>query len=223
MAEYGMIVDLNKCIRCRTCYVARKIEHNIPAHPRDNEHPYEYYRLRYVEWEWGKYPNTRRAFIPISCMQCGNPPYIKSCPIGAIIKRNDGIIAIKKGVCTGCGVCTTACPYGALYITSDGKADVCDFYTERLSAGLPPKCVEVCNAGARIFGNLDDSKSEIAILTESGKAKPLLLKEVTRTRVFYVPSPNEPDWSKLRSDESFMQTLDKRNRDLPPIQKEEAS
>ena len=51
MAEYGMVMDLNKCTRSGTCYVACKREHNILAHQRDEEHPYEYYRLRYVEWE----------------------------------------------------------------------------------------------------------------------------------------------------------------------------
>jgi len=49
MASQAMVIDLNRCVRARTCYVACKREHNILAHPRDEAHPYEYYRLRYVE------------------------------------------------------------------------------------------------------------------------------------------------------------------------------
>ena len=84
MPKYGMAINLNRCVRCRTCYVACKKEHVILAHPRDGRHPYEYYRLRYVEWEWGKYPMVKRAFVPVQCVQCDDPICIRFCPIDAI-------------------------------------------------------------------------------------------------------------------------------------------
>ena len=217
MTKYGMVIDLNKCIRCRTCYVACKREHKIIAHPRDHEHPYEYYSLRYVEWEWGRYPDVRRSFIPVHCMQCEDPLCIKFCPLDAITQKRDGIIEIDKDRCNGCGVCAAICPYGALYIGFDGKAYGCDFCADRLDAGLQPRCVEECPANARIFGNIDDPESEIFKLVESGKAKPLLLGGTTNTKVYYIPSKNEPDWNKLPTNVSFLQSLDERKRDLPPI------
>jgi Fe-S-cluster-containing dehydrogenase component len=219
MARYGMVIDLNKCTRSRTCYVACKKEHNILAHPRDEEHPYEYYRLRYVEWEWGKYPRVKRAFIPIFCMHCEEPICIRFCPVGAIGKRSDGITVISKACCDGCGVCTYVCPYGALYINPEGKADGCDFCADRIDSGLQPRCAEECPSGEGtiLFGDLDDPESEVSKVVGSGKAKPLLLDGVKSTRVYYIPSANEPDWDKLATNPDFLAALDRRKKDLAPI------
>jgi len=212
-----MVIDLNRCVRCRTCYVACKRAHGIVAHPKDNEHPYEYYRLRYVEWEWGKYPETKRASIPIHCMQCNDPHCIISCPTEAIKRRSDGATIVDNELCNGCGVCLEACPYGALYIGPDGKADCCDFCAKLNSSGLMPECVEMCPAKARYFGDADDPESEVSILINMGKAKPLLLDGITSTRVYYIPSANEPDWAEVSSDEGFLGSLNKRKRDFPPV------
>jgi Fe-S-cluster-containing dehydrogenase component len=212
-----MVVNLNKCVRSRTCYVACKQEHNILAHPRDSDHPYEYYRLRYVELEQGKYPEVTRTFIPVHCMHCEDPICVKFCPVEAIIQRSDGIIVVNKKLCNGCGVCAAVCPYGALYIDPDGKADGCDFCADRLAAGLVPKCVETCPSGARTFGDLDDPQSEVSKLVGSGKAKPLLVAGIKSTRVYYIPAVNELDWRKLAIDSEFLAALDRRRTDLPPI------
>ena len=217
MARYGMVIDLNRCVRSRTSYVACKREHKILAHPRDGDHPYEYYRLRYVEWEWGQYPEVRRAFIPIHCMHCEDPPCVKICPVGAISEGENGITTVDKEICVGCGVCTHVCPYGALYITPEGKADGCDFCADRVGRGLPPRCVEVCSSEARLFGDLDDPKSDVAKLVSSGLAKPLLIGGVKSTKVYYVPSPNEADWDRLGLNDDFAKALIRRKRDLPPI------
>lgn len=219
MASYAMIIDLNRCVRSRTCYIACKKEHRILAHPRDEKHPYEYYRLRYVEWEWGEYPTVRRAFIPLLCVHCEEPICLRFCPVDAISKRSDGITVIDNERCNGCGICTQVCPYGALYITSEGKADGCDFCANRLDAGLQPRCVEECpsGGGAIIFGDLDDPESHVSKLISSGKAKSLLLAGVKRTRVYYVPSPNEGDWDEMATNEAFLNALGRRKIDLPGI------
>jgi len=217
MPKYAMVINLNACVRCRTGYIACKKAHKILAHPRDNEHPYEFYRLRYVEWEWGSYPKTRRAFIPIACMQCEDPICAKFCAVHAITRRSDGVLMIDKNICNGCGVCAEVCPYGALYINSEGKADGCDFCAEKLDKGLPPKCVETCLGRARSFGDLNDPESEVSKLVASGKAKPLLLDGVKMTKVYYIPSPNEPDWDTIGSNGNFLRALDQRKKDLPPI------
>jgi tetrathionate reductase subunit B len=219
MADYTMIIDLNKCIRSRTCYVACKNENKILAHPKDREHPYEYYRLRYVEWEWGKYPRVKRAFIPILCMHCEDPLCLRFCPVDAIVIRKGGIVVIDKARCNGCGACAQVCPYGALYITPDGKADGCDFCVNRLDVGLKPRCVEECPSGKKtiIFGDLEDPKDDTFKLVSSGIAKPILFENVKKTRVYYIPSVNEGNWNKLPYDPSFLMALTKRKRDLPPL------
>lgn len=217
--KYIMIIDLNKCVRCRTGYIACKVEHNIVAHPRDSKHSYEYYPLRYVEWEHGKFPNVERAFIPIHCMHCEDPICIKHCPTDAIYQDEYGIVHVDKNRCNGCSACAYACPYGAIYIGPDGKAGLCDFCIDRLKKGEEPACVENCPpGGARTFGDLNDPESKVSKLVASGKAKALLLQGVKKTRVYYIPSKHEPDFATLPNDPLFLEALKERNKDFPPIQ-----
>jgi len=152
-------------------------------------------------------------------VHCEEPICSRFCPLDVISKRSDGITVIDKERCNGCGICTYVCPYGALYITPEGKADGCDFCTDRLDAGLQPKCVEECpsGGGAIIFGDLDDPESQVSKLVSSGKARPLLLAGVKSVRVYYVPSPNEGDWNEIATNEDFLNALSRRKIDLPDI------
>jgi molybdopterin-containing oxidoreductase family iron-sulfur binding subunit len=61
----------------------------------------------------------------------------------------------------------------------------CTLCAERLAQGLQPKCVEVCPAGALIFGDLADETSEVARLVRAGdlwRRKPTV---GTRPQVYY--------------------------------------
>ena len=217
MSKHAMVIDLNRCVRCRTCYVVCKRQRNLFAHPRDENHPYEYYALRFVEWEWGRYPAVRRAFVPVQCMCCDEPLCLRFCPADAIGRASQGEILVNRERCNGCGICAKVCPFGALYIGPDGKADACDLCLDRLEAGLAPKCVEECPAGARFFGDLDNPEGKVAKAVASCEAKPLLVGGVKNTRVYYIPSQNELNWNKLGVNHDFLKAMDIRKRDLPPI------
>jgi len=77
----------------------------------------------------------------------------------------------------------------------------------------------MCPAGAGIFDDLDEPRSEVSKLVTSGKAKPLLFAGVKYTGVYYIPSVNEPDWGSLITDENFLAASAKRRRDLPPVKR----
>ena len=67
-----------------------------------------------------------------------------------------------------------------------GVVEKCTFCYHRTSNGLQPACVEVCPAKARIFGDQDDPKAEIALLLK--KERPFRLQEDkgTRPNVYYI-------------------------------------
>lgn len=144
MAQAGWIIDLTRCIGCRSCFVACKSENGTPLNTD--------WRF-VVERESGTYPAVKREFISLACNHWDEPTCIKSCPEDAITKRaNDGVVLIDQDKCIGCRYCMTACPYGAPRIdTVSNKVTKCTMCHRRLDAGLKPACATSCVTGAIQF------------------------------------------------------------------------
>lgn len=106
MARYGMVIELDKCMGCRACMEACKVENNTPQ---------GIFWMHVFRFEEGEYPEVRDRFMPRPCMHCENPPCVKVCPTGARYQREDGLIATDYEKCTGTRYCHAACPYGANY------------------------------------------------------------------------------------------------------------
>jgi phenylacetyl-CoA:acceptor oxidoreductase subunit 1 len=68
---------------------------------------------RVLDMELGEYPDVQRAFVPVGCQHCDEPPCLDVCPTTATKKRADGIVTIDYDVCIGCAYCVVACPYDA--------------------------------------------------------------------------------------------------------------
>lgn len=106
MSRWAMVADLRRCVGCQTCTAACKVANGTAP---------------WVQWRWvvdfeiGEYPEVARAFIPVGCQHCDEPPCVEVCPSGATWRRADGIVAIDYDKCIGCSYCTVACPYQARY------------------------------------------------------------------------------------------------------------
>lgn len=83
-------------------------------------------------------------FFPIACRQCENPPCMETCPKEAIYCATElNAILIDRQKCVGCGMCVSACPFGAMKLDKQkAKSYKCD-----LCAG-DPECVKVCEPKA---------------------------------------------------------------------------
>lgn len=178
MPRLGMLIDLRTCIGCHACSVACKAEFDVPLGVfRDT--------VKYVES--GVYPTARRDFIPVLCNHCEDAPCLKACPTAAITRREDGQVIINEGDCNVNRFCMAACPYGAIYIDPElNVAQKCTFCEHRTVQGLEPACVEACPTRCRIFGDLDDAKSEIANKATSNSLSVWKPEAGTGPRVFYV-------------------------------------
>lgn len=177
--QYGMVIDVRRCIGCHSCTVACKSEFDVAFGVNRS----------WVEYvEKGVYPNVGRSFLPRLCNHCSEPPCVYVCPTEATYKRKlDGVVVIDQGVCIGCKYCIQACPYDARHIDPfTGWADKCDFCIHRVSKGVEPSCVNTCVGGARIFGDFNDPYSEVSKLIAENRVTVLREEMGTFPNVYYI-------------------------------------
>lgn len=176
--RWAMVVDVQKCIGCQACTVSCIMENDVPANS---------FRTVTSTYEVHDGKRTGTYMLPRLCNHCDEPPCIPVCPVGATFQRKDGIVVVDGDRCVGCAYCVQACPYDARFINHDtGKADKCTFCAHRVDAGLLPACVETCVGGARIFGDLNDPKSQVRQLVDQNKVKVLKPEMGTQPHVFYL-------------------------------------
>jgi Fe-S-cluster-containing dehydrogenase component len=188
--EFGYALNLDVCIGCRQCQEAchRENNHDRVTHSSyirvfqleqgtmdlsrataEYDHPVKLAGKRYM---------------PVQCQHCRKPPCVEVCPTKATWKEPDGLVVIDYNWCIGCRYCAAACPYQARFfnwtrpsipaaevnpdqgylsnrIRPVGAMEKCTFCLHRVRDGRLPACLEACPAGARVFGNLADPKSEV--------------------------------------------------------------
>ncbi|UCG57314.1 MAG: 4Fe-4S dicluster domain-containing protein [Phycisphaerales bacterium] len=94
------------------------------------------------------------------CRRCESAPCIAACPQEALEKvpseTNDaGILKRSNMLCTGCGTCAIACPFGTIYTDLiPFPSSVCDVCRGRLRAGEKPLCVRTCKDGSIDYGQV---------------------------------------------------------------------
>ncbi len=201
MTRLGMVIALARCVGCQGCTVACKAEHGTPA---------GVFWARVLEKETGKFPSSKRFFIPLLCNHCETPACLEVCPTGATYKREDGIVLIDYDKCIGCRYCMMACPYNVRFFLSTvngyfsgngrtpyeekmydkwqvGTVVKCTLCAHRVDQGLEPACVVACPTSARIFGDIEDPNSEPSVLIRERAGFQLLPDAGTNPSVWYLP------------------------------------
>lgn len=184
--QYALLFDLRRCIGCRTCVIACKLENNLEV--GDNWIQVFSANGSLNDSPQGKYPQLSLVWRPVACMHCQNPPCRGACPEEAIYKREDGIVLIDEKKCTGCLLCQPACPYDVIHFKEgENLADKCTLCCHRIDQGLIPNCARECIWGAILFGDINDPKSKVAKLIARRKGFVLKPEKKSLPSNHYLP------------------------------------
>jgi len=95
-----------------------------------------------------------RIRFSLICRRCESAPCVAACPRGALEKipsetDDAGVLQRANMLCTGCGTCALACPFGTIYgDLMPFASSVCDLCKGRLGPEEKPLCVQTCGDGS---------------------------------------------------------------------------
>ncbi|MEW5920998.1 MAG: 4Fe-4S dicluster domain-containing protein [Bacillota bacterium] len=163
MARKVRVIDVTKCIGCKSCQVACKNWNQLPAAQTTFTGSYEnpvdlmpqsWSRVKFNEHASGG--NVKWYFNFFSCMHCSDPACTNICPVNAIHKTSLETVKIDQGTCIGCGLCKTACPFDVPrigQITGKNASWKCTSCFDRISNGMATACATACPTGTITFGD----------------------------------------------------------------------
>mgnify|MGYP001819678438 CR=1 FL=1 len=157
----GMLSDTTRCIGCKTCVVACHEANDLPPDNRDNplhdmpqalnDRTKNIIKLFTEE--------GRRSYMKQQCMHCIDPACVGACMIGALQKREYGIVTWASDRCIGCRYCQVACPYNIPkfeWESTNPRIIKCEMCLHRLQEGKITACCEVCPREAVVYGKYTD-------------------------------------------------------------------
>jgi Fe-S-cluster-containing dehydrogenase component len=193
MPRYGMLINIDRCNGCFNCYVACRDEFESNDYlPYSAAQPAEGKSwMRVTEKERGSTPKVRVDYIATPCLHCSDAPCVNMSSNGAVYRRPDGIVIIDPEKAKGQEDIVETCPHRVIQWNKEKDLpQKCTFCAHLLDKGWKmPRCVEVCPAGALVFGDLDDPASEISKLIASSKTEELNPKFNLKPNVLYVDLP----------------------------------
>ena len=163
----GLLYDSTKCIGCKTCVVACQDANGLPRDTRQDplhDAPIDLNdRAKTVIKLFRDDDDGRVAFFKAQCMHCIDPGCVNACMLGALQKREHGIVTWDPNRCIGCRYCQIACSFNVpkfQWESAAPKIIKCEMCNHRLAEGLEPACTTVCPASAVIFGKRADLLAE---------------------------------------------------------------
>src|SRR5438552_943432 len=116
MAEWAMVIDLDRCTGCEACVAACRAENNVPTRVEEEcakgRHQSWIRVERYLE---GEFPDVRARFIPVLCQHCDNAPCEPVCPVFATYHNPEGLNVQVYNRCVGTRYCANNCPYSVRF------------------------------------------------------------------------------------------------------------
>ena len=153
----AILYDSTQCIGCKLCEQACAERNGLPyddsiaAEARLSAH-----KLTAVL-------TSEDKFMRRLCMNCEDPSCASVCPVGAFRKTELGPVVYDASRCIGCRYCMLACPFQVPAYQWNERLPIvrkCDMCADRVAAGRPTACTEICPTGATKFGERDELIAE---------------------------------------------------------------
>ncbi|MGA2347278.1 MAG: 4Fe-4S dicluster domain-containing protein [Candidatus Sulfotelmatobacter sp.] len=182
----AILVDITKCIGCRSCEQACKQLHGFPMTSEPKLSPTA---LTIVEDHSEDHSDR---FVRRMCMHCQDPACASACLVGALKKTPAGPVTYDASKCIGCRYCLVACPFSVPryeWTKLVPFVKKCDLCAARLAKSQLPACVEACPVQASIFGKRDEilEEAQRRILNDSKYVKHIYgSEEAGGTSVFFI-------------------------------------
>jgi Fe-S-cluster-containing hydrogenase component 2 len=90
------------------------------------------------------------SYAPYTCTQCAEGWCMTACPVGAITISSVGAKDVVDDRCVGCKLCTIACPYGTMFYDTSTRKA----FKCNLCGGAPA-CADACPTAAITYEDVE--------------------------------------------------------------------
>jgi Fe-S-cluster-containing dehydrogenase component len=179
----GLLYDTTRCIGCKTCVVACREANGTKPDTSNSpggiwDTPIDLNgQTKTVIKLYKSADGHERSFFKAQCMHCVDPACTNACMLGALKKREHGIVSYNPNLCIGCRYCQMACPFNVpkfewgKTFPKIVKCELCRHRAagaslstiggfSRYPKGHGPACAEVCPRDAVIYGTRQELLAE---------------------------------------------------------------
>ncbi|HEY1261975.1 MAG TPA: 4Fe-4S dicluster domain-containing protein [Terriglobales bacterium] len=153
----ALLYDATLCIGCKQCEQACADQNGLPYDERTAAEALQ------SDHKYTVVLNQGDKFMRRLCMNCEDPSCASVCPVGALRKTSAGPVIYEADRCMGCRYCMLACPFNVPkyeWGKALPKVRKCTMCPDRVLAGRPTACAEVCPTGATIAGDREELIAE---------------------------------------------------------------